>query len=123
MAELSQSSRLPLRFIPFAFHHKLHKTTNIAPNREVKSSLPSKDNSTVSSSVKVWSPSDKLSFTELGIKEAQSRFDLQGFKLIKGKGVVSSNLATLRMLANAYGVHCPVDIIENALEGSLNLSG
>ena len=123
LAELSQSSHLPLRFIPFVFDHKLHNTTNVAPNREVKSSLPSKDNSTVFSSAEVWSPSDKLSFAELGIKEAQSRFDLQGFKLIKGKGVVSSNLATLRMLANAYGVPCPVDIIENALEGSVNRSG
>ena len=61
LAELSQSSHLPLRFIPFDLIIS-PQTTNVAPNREVKSSLPSKDNSTVffCGSMVVL---DKLSFT------------------------------------------------------------
>ena len=60
---------------------------------------------------------------DLGLKEASSSADLQGYKLIKGNGPVQANLATLRMVANAYGTPCPVDVIEKALEGAVHRAG
>ena len=50
-----------------------------------------------------WQYSNSLSLQDLGIREAETNFDLQGFKLIKGRGSVQANLATLRMTALAYG--------------------
>ena len=70
-----------------------------------------------------WQYSNSLSLQDLGIREAETNFDLQGFKLIKGRGSVQANLATLRMTALAYGTPCPVDLIEKALEDFIARSG
>lgn len=61
--------------------------------------------------------------SELGLKEASTRENLQGFKIIYGKGPVSSNLAVLRMVARAYNTPCPVDVIERILEAAIQRAG
>ena len=70
-----------------------------------------------------WMYSESFSLSDLGLKYASKSEDLQGFKLIRGDGVVAANLATLRMIANAYNSPCPVDVIEKALEGVVSRSG
>ena len=54
----------------------------------------------------------------LGLKELKSDTDENRFKVIRGKGIIESNLATLRMVARAYNTPCPVDILEKILEAS-----
>jgi len=70
-----------------------------------------------------WTPTETLDLTKVGIREAKSSDDLQGFRLIKGRGPVAGNLATLRMLARAYGTPCPVDVLEKVLEGAVERAG
>ena len=70
-----------------------------------------------------WKLESSLDLNELGLREAKSISDLQGFKPIKGKGPVAANLATLRMLAKAYETPCPVDVIEKVLEGNSKRTG
>lgn len=65
-----------------------------------------------------WVITDRLDMDVLGIREARTNTDLQGFKPIRGKGTVGANLATLRMVAKAYDTPCPVDVIEKVLEGN-----
>ena len=44
---------------------------------------------------KPWYPSESLDLAAVGLREASSQADLQGFKPIRGKGPVAANLATL----------------------------
>ena len=64
-----------------------------------------------------WKPTAVLDMSAIGIREARSNSDLQGFRLIKGYGPVAANLATLRMLARAYNTPCPIDVLES-IEGA-----
>ena len=70
-----------------------------------------------------WEPSANLDLAQLGLRNANSQTDLQGFRPIRGQGPVGANLATLRMLARAYDTPCPVDVIEKVLEGASERSG
>jgi len=74
-------------------------------------------------SPKSWRPEQTLDLSAVGLREASSQSDLQGFKLIRGKGPVGANLATLRMVAQAYGTPCPVDVLERILEGAAERAG
>ncbi len=65
-----------------------------------------------------WVPEETLDLERIGVREAKSNKDLEGFRIIKGKGAVKANLATLRMLARAYGTPCAVDVLEKVLEGA-----
>lgn len=70
-----------------------------------------------------WQPKQTLDMTSVGLREARSDADLQGFRLIKGHGPVGANLAVLRMVARAYGTPCPVDVLEKTLEGAAERAG
>ena len=94
-------------------------TADGRPDQNINSTKPEINNTIQSKS---WSYNKTFDLVELGLKEASSTADLQGFKLIKGKGLVQANLATLRMAANAYGAPCPVDVIEKAL-GAVERAG
>ena len=72
---------------------------------------------------KTWTPTQSLDLSAIGLREAKSDADLQGFKPIKGRGPVAANLATLRMVARAYGTPCPVDVLEKTLEGAVKRAG
>lgn len=72
---------------------------------------------------KAWHHRGTLDLSSVGLREATSQSDLQGFKPIRGKGPVGANLATLRMVARAYGTPCPVDVIERILEGATERAG
>ena len=94
---------------------------------ERRQSLENKDTisnmSTTEQKVKYWSSSDILDLQRVGLREAKSKSDLQGFKIIRGKGQIYGNLATLRMVARAYGTPCPVDVLEKTLEGAVERAG
>ena len=60
-----------------------------------------------------------LDLEAIGLKEARDEKELYGFKIVKGKGKIGVHLATLRMIANAYGTPCPIDVIERVLEGAI----
>ena len=66
---------------------------------------------------------DTLNYSDRGVREEHSINELTGFKLIKGKGLVGANLATLRMAANFYNTPCPVDVIEKILESAEERAG
>ena len=72
---------------------------------------------------KPWKPTQTLDLAAVGLREASSDADLQGFRPIKGHGPVAANLATLRMIARAYGTPCPVDVLEKTLEGAAERAG
>ena len=111
-------SKLPLRYWYWEESEDLsdkHTAPQTEPNLK---KVESKDQK-----LRDWKLESSLDLNELGLREAKSISDLQGFKPIKGKGPVAANLATLRMLAKAYETPCPVDVIEKVLEGNSKRTG
>ena len=49
----------------------------------------------------------KLSTWGYRLEESKNTEELQGFQLIKGKGPINANVATLRMLAEHTTHHAP----------------
>ena len=70
-----------------------------------------------------WNANNTLDMKAIGLREASNESDLQGFKPIKGKGLVGTNLATLRMISRAYGTPCPIDVLERSLEAAFARTG
>ncbi len=70
-----------------------------------------------------WRPGAALDLTAVGLREAGSDANSQNFSLVRGKGPVQANLATLRMVARAYDTPCPVDVLEKMLEGAVERAG
>ena len=120
---LSDKSKLPLRFWHWspieteAISRK--KATQKIKGGESQESTRTQEAQPPSD----WKPTAVLDMTAIGIREARSNSDLQGFRLIKGYGPVAANLATLRMLARAYNTPCPIDVLEKALEGAAERAG
>ena len=112
---LSQFSPLPLRFWPWT------PAQDFSAKEPVETGLP--DSKLNQENPTSWKPSSNLDLSQLGLRNANSRADLQGFRPIRGHGPVGANLATLRMLARAYDTPCPVDVIEKVLEGASERSG
>ena len=112
--QLEHSSNLSLRF--YTWHpsspSRQPAATEAAPTREAPTSGP-----------KAWRPEQTLDLSAVGLREASSQSDLQGFQPIRGKGPVGANLATLRMVSRAYGTPCPVDVLERILEGAAERAG
>ena len=117
---LQSKSKIPIRCLSLCLGSDVNFTADGRPDQNINSTKPEINNTIQSKS---WSYNKTFDLVELGLKEASSTADLQGFKLIKGKGLVQANLATLRMAANAYGAPCPVDVIEKALEGAVERAG
>ena len=118
-SELQLKSLIPLRFISLASGSEQDLSTDLKVTHSASNSkIDNKDEQAES-----WSCGETFDLVDLGLKEASSSADLQGYKLIKGNGPVQANLATLRMVANAYGTPCPVDVIEKALEGAVHRAG
>lgn len=61
--------------------------------------------------------------SSVGLREASTTSDLGNFKPIKGKGAVKANVATLRMVARAYDIPCPIDVIQRVVEATVERSG
>ena len=118
---LSGSSNLPLRFWGWTASALSASTDQL----ETTTTRPGDDQTqqTQSTKVKTWAATDRLDLSAIGLQEASSDADLQGFKPIRGRGPVNANLATLRMVARAYGTPCPVDVLEKTLEGAVERSG
>lgn len=125
---LNAKSSLPLRFWNWRPCEEQeienNQTFSQVSQRQsgVTNKSESKDNN-LSQSTNSWKPTKTLDMSEVGLREARSNQDLQGFKIIKGKGAVAGNLATLRMLARAYETPCPVDVLEKILEGAVERAG
>ncbi|ABM76884.1 ABC transporter transmembrane domain-containing protein [Prochlorococcus marinus] len=117
---LVNKSILPLRFWHWTPAKPEGKLTNI--QEQQNSGEVEAENSI---STRKWEANKSLDLTELGLglREAHSDSDLQGFKLLRGQGQVGANLATLRMVARAYDTPCPVDVIERVLEGAVDRAG
>ena len=121
--ELSATSNLPLRFWdwrPANPKASGNSTENKAPSTPQAAIPPA---SLPPTTTKTWKPTKTLDLSAVGLREAHSEADLQGFKPIKGHGPVGANLATLRMVARAYGTPCPVDVLEKTLEGAVERAG
>ena len=114
---LKSESLFPIRALNLSLNQETSSDSEGTITSEVSQPAPSKQTSSR------WQYANSLSLEDLGIREAETNFDLQGFKLIKGSGSVQANLATLRMTALAYGTPCPVDLIEKALEDFIARSG
>lgn len=123
--KLGRMSNLPLRFWEWT-----PSTMNPSPEKDARTgttrtpiSITTQNQRTEATTVKSWTPSKSLDLAALGLREARSIADLQGFRPIKGRGPLAANLATLRMLARAYGTPCPVDVLEKTLEGAVERGG
>ncbi len=116
---LSQFSPLPLRFWPWTPVQDASPASSVSQPVEIEQSDPTSNQETP----KIWNASHNLDLDQLGLRNAKSQTDLQGFRPIRGHGPVGANLATLRMLARAYDTPCPVDVIEKVLEGASERSG
>ena len=66
---------------------------------------------TIKKESKEWRPEKGIDMQTLGLKELKSDTDENRFKVIRGKEIIESNLATLRMVARAYSTPCPVDML------------
>ena len=123
--KLKQQSSLPLRFWRWVPANSILNEAD-ATNQTILAATAKANNSDISKpapAARSWKPTETLDLTKVGIREASSDADLQGFRLIKGRGPVAGNLATLRMLASAYGTPCPVDVLERILEGAVERAG
>jgi len=124
---LEQNSTLPLRYwnwVPAS--EATSDNGHSFPAATTDATPPTSNASTtaaVASAPKIWTPKQTLDMSAVGLREARSEADLQGFRLIKGRGPVSANLAALRMVARAYGTPCPVDVLEKTLEGAVERAG
>ncbi|KZR61061.1 ABC transporter transmembrane domain-containing protein [Prochlorococcus sp. MIT 1306] len=118
LKQFEQNSSLPLRFWRWS-------PTSVKATAKASALTPNVANTTntKTSAVNTWRPTEELDLTAVGLREATSTTDLQGFKLIRGKGAVAANLACLRMVACAYTTPCPVDVLEKILTGSVERSG
>jgi ATP-binding cassette subfamily B protein len=111
---LEKSSTLPLRFWSWIQSGMPAKTQPVSSSEEAE---PRR------SQPKSWRPEQALDLSAVGLREANSLADLQGFQPIRGKGPIQANLATLRMVARAYGTPCPIDVLERVLEGAVGRAG
>ena len=114
--EIETESTLPIRFWYWNKSETVEEETG--NNKQYWNRGKSKMESSDDENIKEWSPSSNLDLSRLGLKDASNQSDVQGFRIIKGKGPVGANLATLRMLSRAYNTPCPVDVIEKVLEGA-----
>ncbi len=121
IAELQESSILPLRFWDW-MTDEIDKDT-ASPNENNPKTNEVNTHKSEDSEKKKWIPKEDLDLISVGLREAQTNKDLQGFKLIKGKGPIKANIATLRMVARALDTPCPVDVIEKVIEASVERSG
>ena len=124
--QLRGMSNLPLRFWAWTLASTTASTSNAAQSASVPSPSPDvsqEEQSQSKPTSKFWTPNQTLDLSAVGLREARSDADLQGFKPIKGRGPVAANLATLRMVARAYGTPCPVDVLEKTLEGAVKRAG
>jgi len=123
--ELRELSKLPLRF--WAWTPTSPTPSSQSTDETGSPPAPADTTSQVqkaqSTQAKIWTPTQSLDLSAIGLREARSDADLQGFKPIKGRGPVAANLATLRMVARAYGTPCPVDVLEKTLEGAVERAG
>jgi len=120
--ELTHISPLPLRFWSWTpAEDKPLKADTDPESQSSNSDGPTSTSKTTTTSS--WIIGSDLDLTRLGLREANTHADLQGFRPIRGHGPVGANLATLRMLARAYDTPCPVDVIEKILEGASERSG
>ena len=124
--QLRGMSNLPLRFWAWtpsrpspSIDNPGQKTSSPAPAPTSQSPTPKQQ----LEPAKIWKPTESLDLSAVGLREASSDADLQGFRPIKGRGPVAANLATLRMVARAYGTPCPVDVLEKTLEGAVERAG
>ena len=123
--QLRSMSKLPLRFWAWTPANPNNQTdstdeTTTAAIQTVEARTTEQPKDT---KAKPWKPSQTLDLAAVGLREASSDADLQGFRPIKGHGPVAANLATLRMIARAYGTPCPVDVLEKTLEGAAERAG
>lgn len=117
-SRLSSRSNLPLRFWSWSPGAENRTTTAATPKPHPKTTASERNDTN-----KPWKPQHTLDLTAVGLREARSDADLQGFRPIKGRGPIGANLATLRMVARAYGTPCPVDVLEKTLEGAVERAG
>ena len=123
--QLRGMSNLPLRFWAWTPSRPSPSIDN--PGQKTSSPAPAPTASSTPKQqlepAKIWKPTESLDLAAVGLREASSDADLQGFRPIKGRGPVAANLATLRMVARAYGTPCPVDVLEKTLEGAVERAG
>ena len=124
-AELRGLSKLPLRF--WAWTPVVRTPSSKPPagtaSQTTTPSAVSQLQKQQPTPTKTWRPTQSLDLSAVGLREASSDADLQGFRPIKGRGPIAANLATLRMVARAYGTPCPVDVLEKTLEGAVERAG
>ncbi len=122
--QLRGISNLPLRFWAWTPSSPPQSSNSAVQKASPAASQTQKQQSTQQlTPSKSWMPTQSLDLSAVGLREASSDADLQGFRPIKGRGPVAANLATLRMVARAYGTPCPVDVLEKTLEGAVERAG
>ena len=114
---LINASTIPLRYWDWILEDKDGDERELVEEMELKNKEITCSNDELKKE-RSWKPGKELDPAELGIRNAKTQSDLQGFRLLKGRGSVGANLATIRMVARAYGTPCPVDVIEKVLEAA-----
>ena len=112
MSKMGDESELPIRIVELA------RDKDISVYK-----YPEKETSSERASTRIWETKESVDFEAVGLKVAKSDTDLQGFKPIKGSGKVGTALATIKMVAKAYGTPCQIDAIERSLESGISRTG
>ena len=122
--KLQKTSNLPIRLWQWNKYELDKKEKEISENHIDKNAQINEQNEqSTDEDLPHWIASEGINMAAVGIRESKKDIDLQGFRLIRGKGVVGSNLATLRMIAHAYETPCPLDVLERTLEGAAARAG
>ena len=70
-----------------------------------------------------WRLGNTLDLASMGLREAHSEVDLQTFRLVRGRGLIDANLASLRMVSRVYGTPFPADVLTGLLEDTVRRTG
>ena len=119
---IENKSKLPLRFWEW-IPESTQKVESRLPSDSSEHSDESSETNELYNAPKNWIPGSPIELSELGLREATQKSDLQGFNVISGKGPVGTNIAILRMLARAYNTPCPIDVLERTIEAAVERTG
>jgi len=117
-AKIESQSKLPIRYVDWYEYIPANNVNKTAESPKID--IPSSNSKSISATP--WSHKESFDLSSLGIKESSTESDFRTFKIIRGNGLVNSNLALMRMVARAYQTPCPVDVIENIFESVVKRS-
>lgn len=116
ISKLSSRSKLPLRFW-------IWKEAILTRDQQRQYSMESVLKVPKAEDRTSWKLGNTLDLASMGLREAHSEVDLQTFRLVRGRGLIDANLASLRMVSRVYSTPFPADVLTGLLEDTVRRTG